>query len=336
MRVTIKDIAERVGVSPGAVSFALRGTGRLDAQLRAEIRRVADELGYRPNLLVHGIRTGRSLSVGVLIDVRYEFAAQIFAGVHDRLLLDDYVPVVLYPAPGKTELEQLHRLVDRRVDGLLIRPSDGADWGPHMPEILRRDLPVVSVDVAIPGAQVHVVATDDRRGGVEAARHLLDLGHRLLAVITAGGPFEPLALRAAAFAETVRAAGGECQVLALAPAEHEHVYQPALAALRRDPRPTGLFLTSDGHAPEVYQAAAALGLHIPADLSVLGFADLSVASLLSPPLTTFRQDAAGIGSRAAELLLADIRGAGGPPQAVSWPAELVLRGSTGRVPLETP
>src|SRR5437764_2276126 len=123
-RVSHQDIAREAGVSRVTVSLVLAGKDQTSEETRRRVIEVAERLRYRPNLLVQGMQTGRSHCVGVIMPSSMHFHGQVARGIHDELLARDYVPIQLWMSPSSdtknTELQQIHRLVDRRVDGVTI------------------------------------------------------------------------------------------------------------------------------------------------------------------------------------------------------------------------
>src|SRR5687767_11519951 len=127
-RVSHQDIAREAGVSRVTVSLILAGKDQTSEQTRERVFEVARRLKYRPNLLVHGMQSGRTFSVGVIMPTSMHFHGQVTRGIHDELVAADYVPIQLSINPREydksTELNQIHRLIDRRVDGMIIFPID--------------------------------------------------------------------------------------------------------------------------------------------------------------------------------------------------------------------
>ena len=330
MKATHAEIARRANVSRTAVSFALNGTGRLDPVTRQRILAIAEELGYRPNLLVRGIQTGRTQTVGVMIRADSEFFGKMLTGVQDALAEADYVSIAVSVVPSRSETEQIHRLIDRRVDGVILRPLTGDVSDEYLREVWDRDIPMVTVDTEVPQTQhVDFAGTDDALGGRLAAEHLVGLGHRRLGMLVRPGRHQTPHVRQEGFERAVaKVEDAHCATARAARARG--AAEAALALLHQAPRPTAVFVPDDRLAIGVYEAAGRLRLAIPEDLSVVGFADLSFAACLQPPLTTLRQDPCGIGRAAAALLLKRIRGAvvTADPCRVRLEPELIVRSST--------
>src|SRR5438067_2157985 len=149
-RISQQDIAREAKVSRVTVSLVLAGKDQTSEETRKRVLEVANRLKYRPNLLVQGMQSGRTGAIGMIMPPSMHFHAQIARGIHDELVKSDFVPIQLWanPSPeGKaTELAQIHRLVDRRVDGVIIFPADASVPDVHYREIWERNIPLVTVD----------------------------------------------------------------------------------------------------------------------------------------------------------------------------------------------
>lgn len=342
MAVTLKDIAVQAGVSQAAVSIALGSSGRVSDTTRDRILKIAAELGYRPNLLVQGIQTGRTQTIGLLMHFASAFDAYLFEGIHSALSDQHYVPIVLSRDDDHGGvLEQIHSLLDRRVDGVLIRPTDGTVWEDHLDEILQRGVPVVALDVEIQAKvpQIDFYGTDDLHGAQTLAKHLLDLGHRRFGVVNSDGFPTPMAVRGQAFADAVNAvAGTTCVVKPAGWCGRRYDDDGARALLDLTPRPTAIFATSDDLASTVTQAAADRGLSVPGDLSVVGFSDTVSLRGPRPTLTTMHQAPFEIGRNATNMLLDRIdekhnkTASPAPRKAVRQQTQLIVRESTAPPP----
>ena len=350
-QISQKLIAQEAGVSQSTVSLVLAGRDVSSEVTRQRVLEAAERLKYRPNLLVHGIQTGKTKMIGVMAPPLDFFWSEVLYGIHDVLTAADHVPITLWTshrgpnprkweAPAGNELEQIHRLIDRRVDGVILWPPFASLFSDHVHEFSSRDLPVVTIDHELPAEfRADFVGSDESVGGRAAAEHLLELGHRRLGHL-AGSPAATWAVkRRAAFESAVaRVPGATCLSLVGPQGEDTtRAIEQARALLARSDRPTAIFAATDLFAKQVYRAAAELGLVIPRDLSVVGYADEDFAAEMSPPLTTVRQPAYEIGCRAAELVLsrspwpAQRR----EPVREHLPVTLVVRSSTGEPPPTT-
>jgi LacI family transcriptional regulator len=338
-RVGIRQIADATGLSLMTVSRALNGKTEVSPATRHRVLAAASQLDYRPNGLGRALKSGRSRTVGVVARPANDFCSQVILGVHDRLAEAGVAPIVQCCPEGRENHDAtrklLHRLVELHVDGVIFWPmpvNEEADLLPdvYFHEVWERGLPLVALDRAMPRTHADFSGTDDAGGGRLAAEHLLGLGHRR--IVHLGGPgIGTYSDRRAGFEQTLERTGGvdyafrSCDRVECIDEVAEILRQPAAT------RATAIFVSNDYYAVGVYEAARALGLEIGRDLSVVGFADVALASLLFPKLTTVRQDAIQIGRNAAELLLDRIEGRveALQPRAARVECELVVRSSTG-------
>jgi DNA-binding LacI/PurR family transcriptional regulator len=308
----LRQIAEELGVSVMTVSRALNGRLKGAEATRLRVLAAAERLKYRPNRLVHAIKSGRSHTVGVMISVRSSFNGKIIHGIHDALAKHNYLPVLHFHGVGprasrdQVELKYLHRLLDQRVDGIIFWPSDETVSQMYLKEVWDRGLPLVAVDRRLPLTKADFSGTDDLAGGRLVAEHLLALGHRRLGHITGEPWVSTYADRRQGFEQTVARQRGvdlsvaECTKVDSGPA--------ALAMLSQRDRPTAIFVPHDRMVPPIYEVAESLGLEIGRDVAVIGFGALEDMLWLRPRLATVDQQPYEIGRNAARLLLDRIEG----------------------------
>ena len=212
---------------------------------------------------------------------------------------------------------------------MIIFPADASVPDLHFHEIWERNIPLVTVDRETTTHADHV-GTDEELGGQLVADHLLKLGHKRLAHVNWVNRPGNLQRRRESFLRAAKQAGAECKVFEGDP---QSFSQLALQLLQDSFRPTAVFCATDLIAIKVYSAAAALGLKIPDDVSVVGYADFPFAEDLVPPLTTVRQDPYTIGTTAAKILLDRVlnRSDDPSPQKLRLKPEAVIRKSTAEV-----
>jgi LacI family transcriptional regulator len=304
-RVTLKDVAEATGLSPAAVSYALRGV-QTAPQTQERVRRAADELGYTGNAVARALARGRTGLVGVLSGSLQDLGEQRFVELLGHELGRHDLHMVVADADGEPERERTvaRQLADQLVDGLVISPLDPSDasWSD-----LGDLLPVVTVGDALAGATVGEVLFDNRTGVSLVLEHLHGLGHRRLAVLTPSRPSTPDRPAERVVTAVCADLGLEATVVN---SHHsvEEATATAAALLASEPRPTAVFCLSDSIACGVYAAAAAAGLSIPGDLSVAGYDDHPIANVLSPALTSVDWGLPAVAAAAGGLLAAAVDG----------------------------
>jgi LacI family transcriptional regulator len=338
----LKDVAKAANVSLAAASRILRGDReRFGEETCRRVLEASRQLGWRRNLLVSGMQTGRTQTIGVMIPPYDSFWVRVLSGIHDTLGASDYLPITVWigslgdmPHFEKDEAEglrQINRLLDRRVDGLIMWPAFSLAYYHHFPEFVERRVPVAVIDHYSTVADS--VETDEEQATAVVADHLLRLGHRRIACLSSREtPTQTWAVRRrTSFEEAVRR-NPEATIKSwrLNP-QGTNGREVARDLLTDDLRPTAVFAASDHEAAFVHDAAVELGMTIPNDLSIVGFADLDFAATMDPPLTTMRQRPHEIGRLAAKLIMDRIDGVvpdDNEPTTIKVAAELIVRDST--------
>ena len=327
-RVTIADVARSAGVSVPTVSKVLNGRADVSTETRARVQRAISTHGYRRRGPSRGA-AARLVDL-VLSDLDSPYFLEVLAGA-ERATARAGVGLVVTTAHSHRadRREWLSTLRTRRSAGMVLVVSRPA---PDVVDLLTElHTPLVLLDpVGGSDPGLPTVGATNFVGGLTATGHLLDLGHRRVAVIT-GLPF---LLCSQERLEGYRAALGRAGL----PVDERLVrygdFQPdggqrAAAELLdlRDP-PTAIFAGSDMQGTGVYREARARGLRIPQDLSVVGFDDLALCRYLSPPLTSVRQPLEQMAAEAVRLVLEEhLRGAGSPPPRVQLATSLTVRES---------
>jgi LacI family transcriptional regulator len=284
-RVTLKDVADESGLSPAAVSYALRGL-QVPVETQQRVRDVAERMGYQVDPVARALASGRTGYVGVLCGSLEDIWQQGVAAALGRELLGSDRHALIVDASNSPELERTlaSQLVDQRVDALIVLWVDPG--GAHWPEIARRTA-LVSLGDGIPGAATAAEIVFDNDAGVQAAMEwLAGEGHRRVAVLTPS-----TRNRADRPAETaVRRVARRLRMsvdLHRTPHDLDGAADVARQLLSAPDAPTALFCLADSLAYGVYLAAGELGLRIPDDVSVLGYDDPTVSRLLTPPLSNY-------------------------------------------------
>jgi LacI family transcriptional regulator len=304
-RVTIKDVAAATGLSPAAVSYAMRGV-QTSPETQERVRRAADDLGYSVNAVARALARGRTGLVGVLSGSLQDLAEQRFVETLGRQLASHDLHMVVVDSRGEPDRERMlaHQLADQLVDALVISPLDpsASSW-----QEIGGLLPIVTVGDALAGPTVGEVLFDNRTGVGTVLEHLHGLGHRRIAVLTPSRPSTPDRPAERVVAEKCAALGVEATVVNT---RHsiEDATEAAAALLAHDPRPTAVFCLSDSIACGVYAAAAARGLAIPGDLSVAGYDDHPIGRVVAPQLTSVDWGLQDVATAAAGLLSAAVAG----------------------------
>jgi DNA-binding LacI/PurR family transcriptional regulator len=349
-RVTLQTIADRLGVSRMTVSNAFSRPDQLSEELRTRILATADELGYvGPDPTARALARGASGAVGVVLtdSLRVAFTDQVataFLGAVADELAPTGFALTLLTSGG---LGNAVPARDVALDGAIIYSCE-AD-SPSRQWLMRRKLPLVFVDQD-PVAGIPSVNVDDRGGARAAAQHLIDLGHRRVAIVNGAGTVgvevveDPLATvqghpprqRMLGWLDALGPVGIIPSVVQSPHESEDDATKAGTAVLALNPRPSAVLCFSDVLALGVVRAARLLGLDVPHDLSIVGFDDTIAARISEPTLTTVRQDVHTKGRLAASALVTVIDAARTPAAATAaprarhrlLPTELVVRDST--------
>jgi DNA-binding LacI/PurR family transcriptional regulator len=338
---TIRDVAERAGVSTATVSRALQGTAGVTPATRARVEAAAQALRYRPSGVARSLKLRATSTIGLIVtDIENPYFPQVIRAVEDSARERGYSVVL---ADGRRdqarEIQSLENLATREVDGLLIASSALTER--HRSWIEESPCPVVIINGESSLPAVPAVLSDNRAGGQLAAGHVSGLGHRSICYVAAprssnvaveerlGGVRSALLERGVAGA-SVRVVEGDGTV--------EGGERAAREALGRYPETTALICYNDLSAVGALHGLAAVGLRVPHDVSVVGFDDIEIAPYVLPPLTTIRQATDEMGRWAVMTLLDAIELAGreaspgsqpATPDVERIPVRLIVRASTG-------
>jgi DNA-binding LacI/PurR family transcriptional regulator len=330
-RPTGRDVAARAGVSQSSVSLVISGkaAGRVSEEAQQRIREAARELGYRPHAAGSTLRGGTARTVGLVVpDVTNPFIGRVLRGAQEEARNVRYTVALIEPGRDRDwQLIALDALSAAAVDGLLlfvVEPPRGATpsgLGPTvMIDATRKGFPSVLLDI---------------RGGADAVlQHLLDLGHRRIGHMAADVGTHTFKIRARAWRSALERAGVADEADALEvqrPFDLHAIRDGAEALLRQRPRPTALFCDDDLFAAAARLAAHDLGLDVPGQVSITGFAGTVLSEAATPRITTVEAPAERWGAVAMRTLLQSIRGEE-PPARQILPVSLAIRASTGPAP----
>lgn len=328
----MRDVAERADVSVTTVSHVVNETRHVSDELRERVEEAMDALGYRPNRLARSLRRGETYTIGVVVpDSSNPFFAEVARGVEDTSFAQRY-SVILCNSDGDLEKELFYAnvLTAKQVDGILFVAAGVSTE--HIRTLQKQQVPLVVVDREIPDVSVDEVLTDNVHGGEMITRHLIDLGHRRIGCITGPSDVTPSAHRVTGYCRALEEASlpFDEEIVLKGDFQYEGGYRGAQRLLMMDDPPTAIFACNDLMAVGVIRAAREMGWRVPADLSVVGFDDVRLASFTSPPLTTVAQPKYEMGVVATELLLERMDSRDQPPQHRLLETRLVVRQSTAR------
>jgi LacI family transcriptional regulator len=339
MSVTLNDLAARSGVSASTASRVLNGQAgkyRISAETERAVREAAQELGYRANHLARGLRLQKTNTIGVVApDISNPFFAHIIKRIQVAAHARGYSIVVCNTDESlDLEIEQVSLLYRKRVDGLIAMPV-GQRYT-HFEDWIDEGIPVVLVDRCDDGVAAPAVSVDNYTGAYEATEHLIEAGHRRIALIQGLRGTSTNTARLSGYRDALAAHGLPVDDALIVGGDfrQQNGYVETKLLLQLESPPTALFAMSDLITLGVLEALAEENVRIPEDVSVLSFDDFEFAPHLKCPLTAVRQPKEMMGEVAVKLLVEQFGGTTEPRRLVLRP-RLVVRESVATLPLPT-
>jgi LacI family transcriptional regulator len=322
----ISDVAGTAGVSTATVSRYLRGERVRNAD---QIVRAIEALDYRPTVAARSLRSGIHYAVAMVVpDITNPYFAALAKGV-ELVLRDTAYRIFLSNTDESTDIEDavLHEVMPR-VDGIILAPAVEQEETPL--RMRREGMPIVLVDRELSENSFDSVLVDNAGGAAAAAQHLLDFGHTAIAMISGPLVNTPGRMRYDGFLRALENAGIKPppEYLEVANFKESGGYDAMLRLLALPAAPTAVFCANNVMTVGGLKALAARRLRAPNDISVIGFDDLDLGSLLDPPLTVIDRPAEEQGAIAGRLMLRRLTDRGGQvPDRIVMPTRLIVRAS---------
>lgn len=331
---TLKEIADRAGVSVGTVSNVINGTATVSAERRERVLAAIRELDYQPNHIARSLKLKKTRMLGMVIsDITNPFFPQLVRGAEDAALKNSYL-LITFNTDDNVEREKrvLSVLRQRRVDGVLLVVAPNAGDDAHIRGILDSGIPIVCLDRLPAGIEVDSVSVDNVAGARDCVRHLIFMGHRRIAILTGPKAVQTAAERLQGYQEALMQAGIPVDpgLVLEGDFRSESGYRLGRALLAGSDRPTAVFVCNNMMALGLLRALAELGLNCPRDVAVASFDDFPLAEAFQPHMTAVAQPAYSIGYRGAELLIARIEGRPDEPRPsrIRLATQLLVRESS--------
>lgn len=336
-QITIKDIAKELNISPSTVSRALKGYDTISAKTRKAVQDLANKYDYQPNSIALSLRQQRSNTIGVIIpEIVHFFFSTIISGIEDIAYEAGYNVIISQSNESyQREVSDTRALLRSRVDGLLVSVSRETTDFSHFQELHERGVPMVFFDRICPDLQTSRVIVDDLKGAMNGVEHLIQTGCRRIAHLA--GPSELLISqnRLEGYKKALAKHGLPIHDELIVLCEDGTVDQ-AIACTKqlmelKNP-PDAIFANNDMSAMGAMREVFSRGLKVPDDVSILGFSDWQLASLVHPSLTSIHQSGFEMGREAARLFIEQIesKDPNYQPRTVILNTELVIRESTRR------
>lgn len=333
--VTVRDVARMAGVSTATVSRVLSGHGeRVQEPTRQKVIQAADQLGYQPSSLPQMMRRGRSNAFGVVVsDIENPFFTAVIRGC-EREAHDLGYRVVLINTDENDLKEEaaLHALASDRIAGVVLASTGKA----HRGTLSLRSVgaPVVAIDNNLAGTAVDLVKVDNVEAARRALAHLMSLGHKRITMLS--GPEYPSSIQEREWGFRQETASlqnvGEYGSIVRGDLREAGAYAASLSILTAPDPPTAIFSVNNMSTMGLLRAINDLQVRIPSDLSVVGFDDIPLGTVLRPPLTAIAQPTEEIGRTAVQLLVWRLQNEDASPVQRVLRTDFHVRGSTGPPP----
>ncbi len=327
---TMKQVAERAGVSISTVSHVINNTRVVSDDVRRRVLGIIDEMRYVPSAVARSLKNDKTNTIGVLVpNSSNPYFAEMIRWIEDTAFELGY-HIILCNAHGGAQKQTayLRLLMEKRIDGLVLVAS-GADDDQEL--LLRNEsVPIVQLERALPGLDADLVLAGQEEGAYLATRHLIELGHRAIACVSGPVDLPRSRERVGGFMRAMQEAGLEVNDGAVLHVEFTSAGGHAAfgSLLARPQRPSAVFVTSDLMAIGGLCAASGAGVRVPEQMSVVGYDDIGAASFATPPLTTIAPPKREMARQAIIQLIARIRGGHEPLRNIALASSLVLRSST--------
>ncbi len=337
-QVTIKDVANQAGVSTTTVSHVINNTRFVAEPTRDAVEKAMSNLGYHPNTLARSLRSGETKTIGLMLpDGSNPFFADMARRIEDLGFKNGY-SVILCNSDNDLEKQcsYIDTLIAKQVDGVIF--ISAGESKEDLQRLANTGTPVVVVDRNIPLSLADMILLDNEQAGYDGAKHLIDLGHTRIALITGPTELAPSHMRECGFRKALREIGIE--------PKPEYIVQGDFTMksgsfvmeklLLTEPLPTAVFALNDMMAIGAMATARRNGYRIPEDFSFVGFDNIELASAIVPSLTTIAQPVGKIAETAVERLLEKVQ-----LDVSSWeneeiilPAKIIVRDSTRSILLD--
>ena len=333
-KITIKDIAKELGISPSTVSKALKGHHDISSITKQSVKDLADKWNYKPNQIALSLKSGSSKTIGVIVpEIVHYFFSTVISGIEDLAYTSGYHVIFCQSSEQYArEVKAVETLLSSRVDGILVSVSKATEKFDHFRKIEENGIPLVFFDRVCEDIDTDRVIVDDESGAYEAARHLITIGCKN--IIHLSGPPNLLIgkNRADGFTRALREFNlpvGENNIIRCDSPEDAALVVPGL--LKRENRPDGIFAVNDLTAAAAMRIILDMGYKVPDDIAVVGFTGGLIPSITNPALTSVEQHGYLIGKEAVRLLIDRLeKDHDSPSQTKIIKTELVIKGSTRR------
>jgi LacI family transcriptional regulator len=333
---TIHDIARKLKLSASTVSRALNDNPVISEATRCLVKRIAEEMGYRPNTLAANLRTKRTNTIGVIVPlINRHFFSSVISGVEEVAYNRGFAVTISQSNDNfEKETKIIQALFANRVDGLILSIGMETNTIDHIKLFSERNIPIVFFDRIVDEIEAHKIVVDDYGGAYRATKHLISQGAKNIAHI--GGPLhlKIYEYRQKGYCNALIEAGlevNESLIVNNSLSREEGTFS-IQKLLKNEVIPDAIFCANDTTALSVIIYLKEIGLKVPEDIAIVGFSNEPFSEVVTPSISTVKQPGFMIGQKAAQLIIQQILQHNEPPdyKTIVMPTELIIRDSSKR------
>ena len=308
--LTLKDLAQKLGLSTSTVSRALQNNPAISDDTRLRVNKLAKKIGYYPDALAKSLKNKKSYTIGVIVpEISHFFFSSVIDGIEDVTYKDGYTIMVTKSNEDfEREVLNLESLISNRVAGVIASISQNTKTGKHFYNIINRGIPLVLFDRVLDDLDVHKIVGDDFEKVYEMVNHLIDSGYQNIAYLAGPSHLNITINRVDGYKKALIDNDIELMdgLIMNVNLNENDGFEGAKTLIREFPKIDAICCVNDPVAIGVYKYLNKVGIKIPDKVGVTGFSNNPSAEIINPPMTTVDQQGYKMGRKAAEILLQQI------------------------------
>jgi len=308
--LTLKDLAQKLGLSTSTVSRALQNNPAINDDTRLRVNKLAKKLGYYPDALAKSLKNKKSYTIGVIVpEISHFFFSSIIDGIEDVTYKDGYAIMVTKSNEDfEREILNSESLISNRVAGVIASISQNTKTGKHFNNIINRGIPLVLFDRVLDDLDVHKIVGDDFKKVYEMVNHLIDSGYQNIAYLAGPSHLNITINRVDGYKKALIDNDIELMdgLIMNVNLNENDGFEGAKTLIREFPKIDAICCVNDPVAIGVYKYLNKVGIKIPDKVGVTGFSNNPSSETINPPMTTVDQQGYKMGRKAAKILLQKI------------------------------
>ncbi|MCX7986688.1 MAG: LacI family transcriptional regulator [Bacteroidales bacterium] len=321
-KITIHDLAKMLNMTASTISRALNDHPKISQETKELVRKKAEEVGYKRNLIASSLRTGKGTTLGMVVPrINRDFISNVIAGA-ERICREKGYSLIICQSEEDLEREReaLRTLLHSRVSGIMISISAKTNTSEHLETLIKEGVPLVQFDRIRPELPTHCVVNDNYRAAYEATQHLIDQGCRYLVHLSGPRYINIYEERCRGFIDAVSRVQNIRYEIVESAITREKGYEVIKQMFEINRYPDAILAASDYSALGAMLVAKEKRLMIPHQIAIVGFANEPFTALINPSMTSIDQKAYEIGENAAKLLIDTVEN----PSKIKKPTKIVL------------